>query len=142
VHNTVITLYQQCIDSDHAAAVPYLQQVGVLFGSPETTSGGNALKFYASQRVDVRVREKIMGPDKVETGVRVKAKVVKNKVAPPYRCGCGCCISSSSRRRRLAITMPGSVQSRVVLLPTNPKKQLGCPHVRVIDVADSAQSTV
>jgi recombination protein RecA len=64
-----------------------LHQVGVLFGSPETTSGGNALKFYASQRVDVRVREKITGPDKVETGVRVKAKVVKNKVAPPYRCG-------------------------------------------------------
>lgn len=60
-------------------------KVGVLFGSPETTSGGNALKFYASQRVDVRVREKVMGPDKVEAGVRVKAKVVKNKVAPPYR---------------------------------------------------------
>eukprot|EP00882_Tetradesmus_deserticola_P019951 GHRQ01021502.1.p2 GENE.GHRQ01021502.1~~GHRQ01021502.1.p2 ORF type:complete len:202 (+),score=84.35 GHRQ01021502.1:600-1205(+) len=60
-------------------------KVGVLFGSPETTSGGNALKFYASQRVDVRVREKVVGPGKVEMGVRVKAKVVKNKVAPPYR---------------------------------------------------------
>jgi recombination protein RecA len=76
-------------------------QVGVFFGSPETTSGGQALKFYASQRVDVRVREKIKGGATAagagqqseggssqqggEIGVRVRAKVVKNKVAPPYR---------------------------------------------------------
>eukprot|EP00775_Hariotina_reticulata_P005020 gene5020-5261_t len=61
-------------------------KVGVLFGSPEITSGGNALKFYASQRVDVRVKEKVKGPHGAgEIGVRVKAKVVKNKVAPPYR---------------------------------------------------------
>jgi recombination protein RecA len=54
--------------------------------SPETTSGGNALKFYASQRVDVRVKEKVKGaPGAGEVGVRVKAKVVKNKVAAPYR---------------------------------------------------------
>jgi recombination protein RecA len=59
--------------------------VGVLFGNPETTSGGNALKFYASQRVDVRAKEKVKDGDKVETGIRVKATVVKNKVAPPYR---------------------------------------------------------
>ncbi|KAF8064520.1 KIN4A [Scenedesmus sp. PABB004] len=66
-----------------AAAAP--RQVGVLFGNPETTSGGNALKYYASVRVDVRVRERVKGPDKAEVGVRVRAKVVKNKVAPPYR---------------------------------------------------------
>jgi recombination protein RecA len=68
--------------------------VGVLYGNPETTSGGQALKFYASQRVDVRMKERIKGPSSsggsegaasVETGVRVKAKVVKNKVAPPYK---------------------------------------------------------
>jgi recombination protein RecA len=61
-------------------------QVGIIFGSPETTAGGNALKFYASQRVDVRAKEKVKSGDgKAETGIRVKAKVVKNKVAPPYR---------------------------------------------------------
>eukprot|EP00879_Flechtneria_rotunda_P019793 GHRR01020804.1.p1 GENE.GHRR01020804.1~~GHRR01020804.1.p1 ORF type:complete len:436 (+),score=101.62 GHRR01020804.1:188-1495(+) len=60
-------------------------KVGVIYGNPETTSGGNALKFYASVRVDVRAREKVKGPDKTEVGVRVRAKVVKNKVAPPYR---------------------------------------------------------
>jgi recombination protein RecA len=57
-----------------------------MFGNPETTAGGQALKFYASQRVDVRSKEKVKSGDgKVETGIRVKAKVVKNKVAPPYR---------------------------------------------------------
>lgn len=62
-------------------------QVGIMFGNPETTAGGQALKFYASQRVDVRAKEKVKSGDgKVETGIRVKAKVVKNKVAPPYRC--------------------------------------------------------
>lgn len=71
--------------------VPRLDlQVGVMFGNPETTAGGNALKFYASQRVDVRAKEKVKSGDgKVETGIRVKAKVVKNKVAPPYRWVCG-----------------------------------------------------
>lgn len=58
-----------------------------MFGNPETTAGGQALKFYASQRVDVRAKEKVKSADgKTETGIRVKAKVVKNKVAPPYRC--------------------------------------------------------
>lgn len=61
-------------------------QIGVIFGNPEITSGGNALKYYASQRVEVRTKEKVKSGDgKVETGIRVKAKVVKNKVAPPYR---------------------------------------------------------
>jgi len=56
-------------------------KVGVIFGSPEVTSGGNALKFYSSIRLDVRRKEIL--PD--NAGVRVKVKVVKNKVAPPFR---------------------------------------------------------
>jgi hypothetical protein len=57
--------------------------VGVLFGSPETTSGGAALKYYASMRLDIRAKEKIMETGKPEpVGNRVKVKVVKNKVGP------------------------------------------------------------
>jgi len=59
-------------------------KIGVLYGSPETTSGGNALKFYASVRIDVRRIGKV-GEDKVTTGVHTRAKVVKNKLAPPFR---------------------------------------------------------
>lgn len=59
-----------------------------MFGNPETTTGGNALKFYASQRLDIRRKEKIesgSGDNKEATGNRVKIKVVKNKIAPPFR---------------------------------------------------------
>lgn len=59
-----------------------------MFGNPETTTGGNALKFYASQRLDIRRKEKIesgSGDHKEATGNRVKIKVVKNKIAPPFR---------------------------------------------------------
>ena len=60
------------------------EKVGVMFGSPETTSGGRALKFYASVRLDVRKLEQIkIGADVV--GSRTRVKVVKNKVAPPFR---------------------------------------------------------
>ena len=60
------------------------EKVGVMFGSPETTSGGRALKFYASIRIDIRRIDSIkQGTDLV--GNRVRAKVVKNKVAPPFR---------------------------------------------------------
>jgi recombination protein RecA len=60
------------------------EKVGVMFGSPETTSGGRALKFYASVRLDVRKLETIkVGQDVV--GTRTRVKVVKNKVAPPFR---------------------------------------------------------
>ncbi len=60
------------------------EKIGVMFGSPETTPGGRALKFYASVRVDVRRIESIkQGTDNV--GKRVRAKIVKNKVAPPFR---------------------------------------------------------
>lgn len=60
------------------------EKVGIMFGSPETTTGGRALKFYASVRIDVRKQEAIKkGVDVV--GVRTKAKIVKNKVAPPFK---------------------------------------------------------
>lgn len=59
-------------------------KIGVMFGNPETTPGGNALKFYASVRVEVRRAAQIKQGEKI-IGNRVKAKVVKNKVAPPFR---------------------------------------------------------
>src|SRR5690606_1232824 len=59
-------------------------KIGVMFGSPETTSGGNALKFYASVRLDVRRIGSLKDQENV-TGNRVRVKVVKNKVAPPFR---------------------------------------------------------
>ncbi len=60
------------------------QKIGVMFGNPETTTGGNALKFYASLRLDVRRIEALKDGQNV-IGNRVKVKVVKNKVAPPFR---------------------------------------------------------
>ena len=60
------------------------EKIGVFFGSPETTTGGKALKFYASVRIDIRRIGAIKEGDKV-TGNRTKVKVVKNKVAPPFR---------------------------------------------------------
>src|SRR5213080_3276306 len=60
------------------------EKIGVMFGNPETTTGGRALKFYASMRVDVRRTASIKDGDEV-TGSRTKAKIVKNKVAPPFR---------------------------------------------------------
>ena len=60
------------------------EKIGVLFGSPETTTGGRALKFYASVRLDVRRQDAIkQGTESI--GVRTKVKVVKNKLAPPFR---------------------------------------------------------
>ncbi len=59
-------------------------KIGVMFGNPETTTGGNALKFYASLRLDIRKIETLKR-EGVEYGNRVKVKVVKNKVAPPFR---------------------------------------------------------
>ncbi|AKQ44602.1 recombinase RecA [Rufibacter radiotolerans] len=61
------------------------EKIGVMFGNPETTTGGNALKFYASVRLDIRRIGQIKeGPDNI-TGNRTKVKVVKNKVAPPFK---------------------------------------------------------
>ena len=69
-------------------AVVFINQlrmkIGVMFGNPETTTGGNALKFYASVRLDIRRIEAIkQGTDSI--GIRARVKVVKNKVAPPFR---------------------------------------------------------
>lgn len=60
------------------------EKIGVMFGNPETTTGGNALKFYASVRLDIRRMTQIKDGDEA-VGNRVKVKVVKNKVAPPFR---------------------------------------------------------
>jgi recombination protein RecA len=60
------------------------EKIGVMFGNPETTTGGNALKFYASVRLDIRRRTQIKDGDKI-LGNRAKVKVVKNKVAPPFQ---------------------------------------------------------
>ena len=60
------------------------EKIGVLFGNPETTTGGNALKFYASVRIDIRRTQAIKDGDQ-NIGNRVKVRIVKNKVAPPFR---------------------------------------------------------
>ena len=60
------------------------EKIGIMFGNPETTTGGNALKFYASVRLDIRRLAQIKDGDEA-VGNRVKVKVVKNKVAPPFR---------------------------------------------------------
>jgi recombination protein RecA len=60
------------------------EKIGIMFGNPETTTGGRALKFYSSVRLDVRAQEKVKEGDRI-IGTRVKVKVVKNKVAPPFR---------------------------------------------------------
>ena len=61
------------------------EKVGVMFGSPETTAGGRALKFYASVRLDIRRVDTIKGSDGEASGNHVKVKVVKNKIAPPFK---------------------------------------------------------
>ena len=60
------------------------EKIGIMFGNPETTTGGNALKFYSSVRIDIRRSTQIKDGDKV-MGNRTKVKIVKNKVAPPFR---------------------------------------------------------
>lgn len=63
-------------------------KIGVMFGNPETTTGGNALKFYSSVRMEIRKSGKIeegTGDDREMTGNRVKVKIVKNKIAPPFK---------------------------------------------------------
>ena len=60
------------------------EKIGVMFGNPETTTGGNALKFYASVRLDIRGSQQLKDGDEI-IGKQTKVKVVKNKVAPPFR---------------------------------------------------------
>jgi recombination protein RecA len=61
------------------------EKIGVMFGNPETTTGGNALKFYASVRLDIRRMAQIKDKEGNIVGNRTKVKVVKNKVAPPFK---------------------------------------------------------
>ena len=72
----------------NGACIMFINQIrmkiGVMFGSPETTTGGNALKFYASVRLDVRRTGAVKSGDEVQ-GARTRVKVVKNKLAPPFR---------------------------------------------------------
>lgn len=63
------------------------EKIGVMYGSPETTTGGRALKFYSSIRLDIRRMTGIKGGDGSDIGNRVKVKVVKNKMAPPFQIG-------------------------------------------------------
>ncbi len=61
------------------------EKVGVIYGNPEVTTGGRALKFYASMRIDVRKIEQLKGSNSEFIGSRTRAKIVKNKVAPPFK---------------------------------------------------------
>lgn len=61
------------------------EKIGVMFGSPETTTGGRALKFYSSIRLDIRRMASLKGSDGIDYGNHVKVKVAKNKLAPPFR---------------------------------------------------------
>ena len=61
------------------------EKIGVMFGNPETTTGGNALKFYASVRLDIRRSTQIKDTDGDVQGNKTRVKVVKNKVAPPFK---------------------------------------------------------
>ena len=61
------------------------EKIGVMFGNPETTTGGNALKFYASVRLDIRRSTQIKDSNSNVMGNKTRVKVVKNKVAPPFR---------------------------------------------------------
>ncbi len=61
------------------------EKIGVIYGNPETTTGGRALKFFSSIRLDIRRTGGIKGPDNTEIGNRVKVKVSKNKMAPPFQ---------------------------------------------------------
>lgn len=76
------------ITSKTGTTVIFLNQIrmkiGIMFGNPETTSGGNALKFYSSVRMDIRKKEKIQKGDEV-IGHQIRVRVVKNKVAPPFK---------------------------------------------------------
>jgi len=60
------------------------EKIGIMFGNPETTTGGNALKFYSSMRVDIRRIGQIKDGEEI-VGNRTRVKIVKNKVAPPFR---------------------------------------------------------
>jgi len=63
------------------------EKIGFSFGNPETTTGGRALKFYSSVRIEIKKTNSLKNSDNQEIGIRVKAKIVKNKMAPPFKSG-------------------------------------------------------
>ena len=75
--------------SRHNCSIIFLnqlrQKIGVIYGNPEVTSGGQALKYYSSVRIEVRIKERISAGADGQIGIRVKSKITKNKVAPPYK---------------------------------------------------------
>ena len=82
---------EEVTHSNHAAIVVEVfllnqlrDKIGVVYGNPETTTGGNALKFYASVRIDIR-RTSVIKDGEEQLGARARVKVVKNKVAPPFK---------------------------------------------------------
>ena len=82
-------------------------KVGVIYGNPEITTGGNALKFYASVRLDIRRKEVLKGKaGSDDEGVRVKVKVAKNKVAPPYKAARSTCSSAAASPAWVAPSTP------------------------------------
>jgi recombination protein RecA len=74
---------------NHKTIILFINQlrenVGIMWGNPEVTTGGKALKFYASLRIETRRSEKIMQGETITVGEKVKIKIVKNKIAPPFR---------------------------------------------------------
>jgi recombination protein RecA len=95
-------------------------KIGVMFGSPETTTGGNALKFYASVRMDIRRTGTIKKGDEV-VGSETRVKVVKNKVAPPFRERTSTSSTAkASRARARSSTSASSTRSSTSPAPGTP----------------------